>query len=353
MIVAPEPAVIVQADTQSLYRSAVADRVAGRPEDALPKLEQVLAARPDDLDARLNLGLVFLALGRLDDAETAFRLVVARSPEYADAWIGLAQVERRRGDLDAARAMAAEARRAAPGSREVVALQKALEPAPTTRVDVQTARSRLSGGLPDWTETRLSVAYRLDQDIAVAIAVEATRRFGADDVYLEARLDRSFGGGSAYVAIGGAPDADYRAEVAIAAGGRVDLTAGLAGAVDGSVARYRTGVVTGLHPGVASDLADGRVQLSARWINVWDENGDYRSGYAAQGRWQALDRLALRLGYANAPETTNGFTVDVAAWNVGVDVDLTDRVTLRAGYVSEDRDAYDREELSFGIGWRF
>lgn len=353
MIVAPEPAAIVQTDTQGLYRSAVADRLSGRPQDAVPKLEQVLAARPDDVDARLNLGLALLALGRLDDAEAAFRNVVQRAPGYADAWIGLARVEQRRGDLGAARDMANEARRAAPDSPEVIALQQALKPEPLWRAEVLTARSRLTNGLPDWNETRLSIARRLDPTSAIALAVEATRRFDNEDIYLEARLDRFVEGRSAYIAVGGAPDADYRPEIGVAAGGRIDLGSGLAATVDASIARYRTGTVTNLHPGLATDLAAGRVELSARWINVWDERGDYRNGYAAQARWQVWDRLALRLGYADAPETTNGFTVDVAAWNLGADVSLNDRLTLRIGYLSEDRDAYDREEFSFGLGWRF
>lgn len=353
MIVAPEPAVIVQADTQSLYRSAVADRLAGRPGDAVPKLEQVLAARPDDVDARLNLGLSLLALGRLDEAEAAFRAVLDRSPGYGDAWIGLARVEQRRGDLDAARDMADEARRVAPESRDVLALQQALKPEPVWRADIHTARSRLSNGLADWTETRLSVSRRLDSTGSLALSVEATERFGNEDVYLEARFDKFVDGRSGYVAVGGAPDADYRPEIGLAAGGRIDLAAGFAATVDASGARYRTGTVTGLHPGLAFDAAADRVQLSARWINVWDERGDYRSGYAAQARWQTSDQLALRLGYTDAPETTNGVTVDVSAWNLGADVALNDRVMLRVGYLSEDRNAYEREELSVGLGWRF
>lgn len=353
MIAAPEPAAIVQTDIQSLYRSAVADRLAGRPADAVPKLEQVLAARPDDVDARLNLGLALLAMGRLDEAEAALRAVLDRAPGYSDAWIGLARLEQRRGNVDAARDMAEEARRVAPDSPDVLALQETLKPEPVWRADLHTARSRLSNGLADWTETRLSISRRLDSTSSIALAVEATERFGNEDVYLEARLDKFLGGRSAYIALGGAPDADYRPEIGVAAGGRIDLTAGFAATVDASVARYRTGTVTSLHPGLAFDLADDRVLLSARWINVWDELGDYRSGYAAQARWQTSDQLALRLGYADAPETTNGVTVDVSAWNAGADIALTDRLTLRIGYLSEDRSAYDREEVSFGLGWRF
>lgn len=353
MIVAPEPAPIVQVDPQSLYRSAVADRLAGRPEAAVTKLEQVLAARPDDVDARLNLGLALLALDRLDPAEAAFRGVVERAPNYADAWAGLARIAQRRGDLAAARGFAEQARRAAPGSAEIAALEAALRPEPEWRVDVSAARSRLSGGLPDWTETRLSVSRRLGAGWTGGLAVEATERFDDSDVYLEGRLDRSVGRGSAWVAVGGAFDADYRPEVALLAGGQMRVAGGLDATLDASVARYPTGTVTGLHPGLAVDLVDGRVRLAARWINVWDENDDYRNGWAATARWQATERFAVRLGYADAPESSDGATVDVTAWNVGTDIGLTDRLVLRVGYLSEDRVAYDREELSLGLGWRF
>lgn len=353
MIAAPEPAPIVQVDPESLYRSAVADRLAGRPAAAVVKLEQVLAARPDDVDARLNLGLALLALDRLDPAETAFRDVVERAPTYAEAWGGLARIAQRRGDLDAARSLADQARRLAPESAEIAALEAALKPGSEWRVDLSAARSRLSGGLPDWNETRLSASRRLDTGWTAGLTVEATERFGASDIYLEARIDRTFVRGAAYVALGGAFDADYRPELVLLAGGETRLAGGLDATLDASIARYPTGTVTGFHPGLATDIADGSVRLAARWINVWDENDDYRTGWAATARWQATDRFALRLGYADAPESSDGATVDVSAWNVGTEIALTDRLALRLGYLSEDRDAYDREEVSLGLGWRF
>ncbi len=348
----PPPA-LVQVDPDSLYRSAVADRVAGRPAEAVARLEQVLAARPGDVDARLNLGLALLALGRLDEAEAALGQVTARAPAYADAWLGLARVEQRRGDLAAARDHLERAEAASPGNPEAAVLRRALRPEADGRLDVAAAHSRLSGGLPDWSEARVAVARRLDDHWTVGLAVESTERFDDRDLYVEARVDRRLARGAAYVAVGGAPDADYRPEVGVAAGGRVRLAANIAATFDASLARYPTGTVTGLHPGLALDLAGGRLQLSGRWINIRDEAGDYRSGYATAARWQATERLALRLGYADAPESSDGATVDVAAWSAGAEVGLPDRLLLRVGYLSEDRDAYDREELSLGLGWRF
>ncbi|RYG20021.1 MAG: YaiO family outer membrane beta-barrel protein, partial [Caulobacteraceae bacterium] len=127
----------------------------------------------------------------------------------------------------------------------------------------------------------------------------------------------------------------------------------LALTIDASAARYRTGVVTGLHPGLRVGSADGHFQVSARWINVRDEVGEHRTGYAALARWQVTERLTLRAGVADAPESSEGATVDVSSWTAGFDLDLSDRLVLSAGYLSEDRGAYDRKELSAGIGWRF
>lgn len=354
MIVAPEPAaLVVQADPQSLYQSAVADRLAGRPAEAVPKLEQVLSVRPDDVDARLNLGLALLALGRLDAAEAAFLDVTRRAPAYVDAWVGLARVHQRRGYLPAARRAASEATRLAPGDADVRAVQASLESPPPWRLDVALAKSRLSGDLPDWTESRVSVSRRLGDGWNAAAGVEVTERFDDTDVYVDARLDGSFRGGAFYVALGGAPDADYRPEIALTAGGRARLTPRIAATLDASLARYPSGTVTGLHPGIQVTLPGDVIQLSARWINVRDENDVHRSGYAALGRWQATERLAIRAGYADAPESSEGATADVTAWSLAADLGVTDRLTVRVGLLSEDRQAYDREELTVGLGWRF
>lgn len=348
----PPPAA-VQVDPDSLYRSAVSDRMAGRAAEAAAKLEQVLLARPEDVDVRLNLGLALLTLGRLDQAHAELERVTDRAPAYADAWVGLARIAQRRGDLVAARNYLERAEAAAPGSMEVAQFHRSLRPEAAWRMDVTAARSRLSAGLPDWSEARAAVSRRLHDRWTVGLAVENTERFDDRDVYVEARVDRRSARGAAYVAVGGAPNADYRPELAVAAGGQAQLAGSLAATFDASLARYPTGTVTGLHPGLALDLAGGRFQLSGRWINVWDERGDYRSGYAASARWQATDRLALRLGYADAPESSDGSTTEVAAWSAGAEFGLTDRLLLRTGYVSEDRDAYDRRELSLGLGWRF
>ena len=352
MIAQDVPAEVRQ-DPAALYASAVADRRAGRPAEAETKLRRVLAARPDDADARLQLGLALLDLGRVAEGEAELLRVIAAAPDYVDAHLALARAAQARGDRSEAAARLSEAARLAPDRPDVRRAMGAAAPPPTRRVDLDFGQSRLSGGLSDWTEARLALSQSVDERWTVSGAVERTERFDQADVYLEGRLDRRFADGGAYLALGGAPDADHRARWAVRGGGAWSVGAGVAATLDGSVARFPAGEVWSLQPGAAVELADGRVTLAARWINVWDENGDRADGHAATIIWAAGDRLRLRLDHADAPETSEGTVVEVESLGVSVEWAVTERASLRVGFLDEDRGAYDRQAVSLGLGWRF
>lgn len=352
MIVQDVPAE-VRIDPTALYEAAVADRRAGRNEAALEKLDHVLQARPGDVDARLNRGLALLALDRPVEAEADFRAVLDAAPDYVDARIGLARAAQRRGDAAQARIEAGRALAAAPDRPDVRALRQTLGLPPVWRVDFDASRSRLGASLPDWSEARLGAVRALNDRWSVGAAAEWTERFGQDDVFLEGRLDHRIGASGVYVALGAAVEADYRPEVSLRAGADIPLTGGISATLDASTARFASGTVNSLQPGLAAELADGRLRLAARWINVWDETDQRRDGYAVSVQWAATDRVRLRLDHADAPETSEGVTVDVSAVSLGAEVDLTDRTSLRFGVLKEDRGAYDREAISLGLGWRF
>ena len=106
-----------------------------------------------------------------------------------------------------------------------------------------------------------------------------------------------------------------------------------------------------LQPGLAADI--GRVRVAARWISLWDENDQRRTSYALSAQWAVRDHIRLRLDHADAPETSEGVTVDVSANSVGAEIDLTDQISLRLGALHEDRGTYDREAITLGLGWRF
>ncbi len=352
MIVQDVPAE-VRTDPTALYEAAVADRRAGRHEAALLKLNTVLQFRPGDVDARLNRGFSLLALNRLDEAEADFEAVLVAAPDYVDARLGLARVAQRRGDVARARMETDRAALAAPERADVAALGRALRPPPTWRVNLDVSKSRLGADLPDWTEVRLGAVRALDERWTVGGSAEWTERFDNDDLFLEGRVDRRFAWGGAYAALGGAMEAEYRPEVSLRAGTDVRLSPVISGTLDASAARFASGDVTSLQPGLAADLAQGRMRVAARWINVWDETDQRRTGYALSAQWTATDRLRLRLDHADAPETSEGVTVDVRAVSLGAEIGLTDQVSLRLGALHEDRGAYDREAITLGLGWRF
>lgn len=350
MIVQDVPAE-VRTDTAALYDAAVADRLASRHDAALSKLNTVLQARPDDVDAQLNRGLSLLALNRLNEAAADFEAVLAEAPDYVDARLGLARVAQRRGDLAEARIETQRAALAAPDRPDVVALGRALRPPHSWRVDLDVSRSRLGTDLPDWTETRLGAVRALDQGWTLGATAEWTERFGNEDLYVEARVDRRFDWGGAYAALGTAMEAEYRPEVSVRTGAEVRLSSAISGTLDASAARFASGQVMSLQPGLAADI--GRVRVAARWINLWDENDQRRTGYALSAQWAVRDHLRLRLDHADAPETSEGVTVDVSANSVGAEIDLTDQISLRLGALHEDRGTYDREAITLGLGWRF
>jgi YaiO family outer membrane protein len=269
--------------------------------------------------------------------------------------MGLARVAQRRGDVARARREAVEAARLAPADQESADLVRSLttDVPPVWRFDASVSRSRLSAGLPDWSEARLGLGRDWGDGWTGSAAIETTERFDDRDAYLEARLDRRLGSHGLYVALGGAPDADYRPEAALGLGGQWTATDRLAVTLDAALSRYPTGTVTTVQPGLVARIVPDRLEASARWIVARDETGEQRDGYAVQARWQATDRLAARIGYADAPETSEGFTVDVSTLSAGLDIGLTDALALRIGGAREDRGAYDRRELSLGLGVRF
>ncbi|HEY8618312.1 YaiO family outer membrane beta-barrel protein [Phenylobacterium sp.] len=331
-------------------------RLAGRPAEAIPLLEAAAQASPADADVWLDLGLAYAAVQRYADAERALAQARRLAPEYMDVQLAQARLAYWRGDV-------AEAERRlqpilAAGehdeARELAAqLAAARQAQPYAwRVDLSGARSNLSAGLSDWSRAAVAVTRRLSDTRSVGAYVEHAQQFGFEDTYGEA----TFGFRRGYVSLGGSADADFRPEWqvrggvygtphAIGAGWTATLS------LDASWARYWSGDVRYVQPAVT--LVHGQSWIYARWINSFDEREDYRSGYSVYGSWAATPKLRLSAGWAAAPESNQGVTVDVRALSGGVAVDLDSATTVRLDTVHEMRDAYDRTELSVGLTRRF
>lgn len=339
------------------YQAGVEARLAGDAERAADLLRRVVTSEPLNADAQLQLGLALLALNRLDEAEGAFRRTLELAPAYADARIGLARVEQRRGNAAAALA--------------------ALEPVDPTSAEAAELRQRISAGASeakwrldidgsysaideqaDWREGSIRLAHRASAATLVSGGVEISRRFGLRDVYGEMRVDHRFSQAlSGYVLAGATPNADFRPEWQIGAGGSVRVAAGANPTVltlDARQARYSAGDIQTLNPGVEQYVMNGRAWLSARWINLFDEDGEHRGGWLVRGDWMTTPRLRLFLGASDAPDVTEGVVTDTFSLFGGLSYDVGDDMVLRASLAHEDRSGgADRLQFGLGAGWKF
>lgn len=346
------------AQGQDDHARAVAARQAGDPATSIALLEPLTAADPANADARLQLGLAYLASERLDDAERAFRETLAIAPDYADARIGLARVAQRRGNSAAARAALTEV---PADNAEAIALRAQLaeggEATTGWRADLDASYSMLQGTQPDWKEVAGALSYR-SGDTTIAGRVEWLERFGLQDLFGELRLDQRLSDrATVYVALAATPDADFRPEWQLGLGGSLRVRDGGDATVltlDARQARYRVGDIQTVNPGIEQYLGDGRYWLTARWINIFDERGDHRMGYLLRGDAQASDRVRLFAGLSDAPDPDQGVVIDTFSLFGGAAIAIGDRAELRASVAHEDRSiGADRTQFSLGLGWRF
>lgn len=354
-----ELAIAQAADTS--YAAAVEMRVAGRNAEAIAALERLARTSPADADVWLNLGLAYLADRRYEAADRALETALRLAPDYQDARIAYARSAYFSGKPALAQGRLDPVLVGGGGDADARALNAQIQAARARkpaawRLDVAHARSELSDGLGHWSATSVSLGRRQGRDTVVA-SLDRTSRFGREDVYVEALGARSFGGGrDAWIALGGAPDADYRAKVALRGGGSTRV--GPEGAattrigLDGAWARYRVGDVRGLQPYATWTLAD-RAALTARAYMTLDERDDLRAGYAFRADWSVRGDLRLSAGWADAPESSDGRTVKVKAASIGAAVDLGTALTVQLGYTRETRQAYDRDEVALALTKRF
>jgi YaiO family outer membrane protein len=350
-------------DPEQLYRDGVAARHAGESARAVSLLRQAVAAQPHNADAQLQLGLALLADGQLDEAETALRRTLEIAPDYEDARIALARIEQRRGNRAGALAVLEPV---SPTNSDAAGLRTQLSAAGEEaqasdyrwQLDVDASHSELEGGQPDWREGSVRLRYQATEDTAIGGSVEVASRFDNTDTYAELRLDHRLSDGtSVYVTAGGTPNADFRPEWQIGAGGSVRLVDGKTPTsltLDARQAHYRAGDIQTVSPGIEQYVLGGRAWLTGRWINIFDETGDHNSGWLARGDLMATERFRLFAGIADAPDVSEGVVTDTFSIFGGAAYELSDRATLRFSLAHEDRETgSDRLQAGIGLGLRF
>jgi YaiO family outer membrane protein len=349
---------VAEAQAMNPVDEARSVRLAGEPDHSLIVIEAWLIEHPDDADAWLEKGFAQIAVGDFAGARVSFDRTLQLSPNYDDAHLGLARLDFFGGQhASALRRLAA--RQETAESRALLDQihdAHAAESQRPVRADVSAEYSQLSGDLPDWTAFALSFSSRVSGDMAVTGTVEHTRRFERDDVFAQFQVDQSLKNGwSVYGGVGGTVDADFRPRAVIFAGGEVGLTEPgnrkpeLDATLYVSTADYTSGQVTTFSPGLAARVFDNNVTLRGRIILLSDEAEELRTGYAQEAALSITPELAVHLGWSDAPETSDGQTLDVRSTSLALKWAIVERIGVTLGAVSEERSAYDRRALIFSI----
>ena len=366
-------------DRDQVYAKAVKERLAGDNPDAITQLQALLAQEPDDVDARLQLGLALRAASRDTEAEAELREVLRRAPQYKDARVALADLQFAHGDSAGAKATLGPELMRDPGDEDARALVAKLTPeaaapvtpsseqpapspasvvkdAPQWRLDANAAVSDLSGNLPDWKELDLAISRKLDADSALIASVETLQRFGINETFIEAGYDRGWSGGEVSVEVGGSLDPTFRP--VFSAHSEAELTPWRNSPwtldLSGNFSRYVSGDVESGTIGADRTIFGDSGKLSARFIITHDETGRDLPGFSAGGAWRFTPWFDASATYVDAAETDTGKTVRVRAVSVGGNFTLNDDTILHATVTQESREnSFDRLEFALGATAKF
>lgn len=307
------------------YDRAVALRQAGDAAAAAALLEARVAAQPDDVDARVQLGYALLALGRPAEAEAQFEAVLAQSPEYADARDGLALAQARK-----------EGER-----REAFVL-------------VEGALSDLPAGIDDWHEAGVTLALPVAASDTLELRASWFERFGLEDTEAAA-LYTHRAGTDTWLRVGAsvAPGADFRPEIGLVAGVDRRLAGGPQATVVGLDAQFRSFPaqdVFSLSPSITQYLGDGSFFLTARALALAAEDDRLRVGGSLRGAWEPGDRRRLFAGVAAGPDTDLGVVTDTWSLFGGGELPIGARLSVVGSLAREWREGpADRTEFRIGL----
>lgn len=116
---------------------------------------------------------------------------------------------------------------------------------------------------------------------------------------------------------------------------------------------YAAGPITAMRSGLKLFVFDDQLAMSADWLHSRDELGTFTNGYSIKVDMNATDQLRGFAGYSYSPEISGATTVTTQSIFAGLSYDLNDTTTLRGSYAHEMRQAFDRDTFNLGLSYRF
>lgn len=342
-------------DAPASAEAARAARLAGDYVSAYCALNTTLSREPTDADAWVELGFLNSVAGDADAARTAFLRALDLAPDYDDAKLGLAQLAYRSGDHRAARSWIDRISSERGDDPELRSLRRAINaagaPRAVWRMDVFAAYSSLSDDLSPWREGSIAFSRRSGRS-TIGLGVERVQRFGRHDTYGEVRFSRQFAHGVWGAAFGGSGNAIFKPKAALRFEYATPEDHDTRFETALSIARYEAGEVDTFSLRARRQVTSP-LQLNAMGVLVRDETGELRNGYGVGAAWQAHSRLLVDASWVDAPESSEGVTVDVRSTTLGVTTEFANNFRVRVGIMREERDAFDRTELTVSLSRTF
>jgi YaiO family outer membrane protein len=341
-------------------RAATEARNQGRTGEAIAAFEALAAERPGDAHILRLLATSYGAAKRYDLAAATLARARRLAPADRDIALAEARVALWSGRTGEAARIAEEIALAEPGNAELPALRASIRSAGALRSRVAIGASHgfsqvaLAGPNRTWRETSLAIDTALGQSSRLSLEGERSDRALAVDTRLSVRADHRFGSGaSLYLGASVTPDADFRERWSLKAGAETRLAPTLVATLDARHADYGATGVTGVDPGVRFEPAGGRYAVALRSINLWDEEGEHRGGWAGRLDFRPREAMAFFAGAATYPDTEAGITRRVEAFFAGAAVGIAPGLELRLTAEHERRvQSYRRRGATLGLCWR-
>lgn len=346
-------------DVGQLFQEGKQARQANDMDLARKKLELARQLAPNNSDVLVQLGLTYLIQDELQKAEEAFNTTITLAPEYADAYYGLSLVAFRQQKLEEAQQWVNQALALNNDYTDALLLSQNIQKAfpKKWRLDIAFENSELPAGYDNWTEGFAGLSYKITPSTTVIGDIQAVRRFDISDQRYGLTLAHSFNGRfAAYGRMAVTPSANLLSKYMAVIGGsavihKEDEHLGTTVFLfELKHDQYADGGVQTITPGIDQYFFSGRLMLSARSINVYDQQNQYVGGYLVKADIDVSPRVRLNMGYSNALESSDGDFTRTKSTFGGISVNVTDDLMLKANYTIEKRDyAYDRN--IFGVGF--
>jgi len=302
-------------------------------EQRLSSLDAKHDTNADVMLLRANLAYIRQDYAKAEELYTA---ILAAHPDYVDAQNGLERVQK---------------------ARAYAATQDY-----QWQLDMGYEHSALSrSAQPDWNQQFLQLnRFFNDQKTIVHGRTARYNQFRNIDSEYELGITQRFHDGLiGYTAFTFSPDADFRPDYRISAGGRVRVvedsqdTFPVWLTLDARHDTYESTRILNVNPGLRIEPKEGWA-LSGKIIAVDEEGVSPIYGYDIRTDNRIAEKWGIYAGYADAPESVAGVVVDTTTYYGGVAVDVTPFTTFRVAYARDDREnSFIRQVVNASISYRF